>query len=242
MPVVHPSDLWKETGRWYQIGSELGRFFDKSNRDMVLAMTHEEVVTDLVRKEINSYRQLPQLIYHIQTKWRDDPRPRAGLRRAREFTMLDSYSLDADWEGLDAQYDAHYRAYYNIFSRCALPIVPVRGDAGIMGGTTTHEFMYLTPIGEDTLIICDNCGYAANRQVARFAKPAIAEEAPRPIEKVSTPDITTIEALARFLGIPEAKTAKAVFMVASVPEGDRDVDRFVFAVVRGDMEVNETKL
>ena len=112
MPVVHPADIWKETGRWYTIGSEMGRFKDKSGRDMALAMTHEEVVADLVRKEIRSYRQLPQLVYHLQTKWRDDPRPRAGLIRAREFTMLDSYSLDADAEGLDGQYRAHYYAYF----------------------------------------------------------------------------------------------------------------------------------
>jgi prolyl-tRNA synthetase len=242
MPVVHPADLWKETGRWYQIGSELGRFFDKSNRDMVLAMTHEEVVTDLVRKEINSYRQLPQLIYHIQTKWRDDPRPRAGLIRVREFTMVDSYSLDADWEGLDRQYREHYQAYFNIFNRAALPVLAVKSDVGMMGGSMAHEFMYLTPIGEDTLLLCDNCGYAANRQIARFAKPPAAPEAPLPLEKVATPATTTIESLAELLGVPKARTAKAVFLVATVTEGDRDVGRFVFAVVRGDMDVNETKL
>src|SRR5512133_2073049 len=118
MPVVQPADVWKETGRWYQIGSEMGRFKDRAGRDMVLAMTHEEVVADLVRGIIRSYRQLPALIYHIQTKWRDDPRPRAGLIRVREFTMLDSYSLDSSWDGLDAQYQAHYDAYFRIFQRC----------------------------------------------------------------------------------------------------------------------------
>jgi prolyl-tRNA synthetase len=215
---------------------------DKSNRDMVLAMTHEEVVTDLVRKEINSYRQLPQLIYHIQTQWRDDPRPRAGLIRVREFTMVDSYSLDADWEGLDRQYREHYQAYFNIFNRAALPVLAVKSDVGMMGGSMAHEFMYLTPIGEDTLLLCDNCGYAANRQIARFAKPPAAPEAPLPLEKVATPATTTIESLAELLGVPKARTAKAVFLVATVTEGDRDVDRFVFAVVRGDMDVNETKL
>ena len=121
MPVVQPADVWKETGRYYQIGSEMGRFKDKTDHDMVLAMTHEEVVTDLVRGIIHSYSQLPALIYHLQTKWRDDPRPRAGLIRVREFIMLDSYSLDADWEGLDAQYQAHYDAYFRIFKRCGLP-------------------------------------------------------------------------------------------------------------------------
>src|SRR6478672_5544065 len=145
MPVVHPADLWKETGRWYQIGSELGRFFDKSNRDMVLAMTHEEVVTDLVRQEINSYRQLPQLVYHIQTKWRDEPRSRGGLIRVREFTMKDSYTLDRDEAGLDFQYRNHWRAYERIFRRVGLDFVVVGADTGMMGGSASHEFMALSP-------------------------------------------------------------------------------------------------
>lgn len=246
MPVVHPADLWKETGRWYQIGAEMGRFFDKNERDMVLAMTHEEVVADLTRKEVQSYRQLPMLIYHIQTKWRDDPRPRAGLIRVREFTMLDSYSLDADDAGLDQQYRAHYQAYFNIFNRCALPSIAVGSDVGMMGGSLAHEYMYLTPIGEDTLLLCDQCGYAANRQVAHFRKPAAAAEAPAALEKVATPNAPTIQALVDFLGVPTARTAKAVFLVATVNEGEgaamQAVDHFVFALVRGDMEVNETKL
>jgi prolyl-tRNA synthetase len=242
MPVVHPAELWKETKRWYQIGSEMGRFKDKNGRDMVLAMTHEEVVADLVRREIRSYRQLPCLIYHIQTKWRDDPRPRAGLIRVREFTMKDSYSLDADWEGLDEQYRAHYQAYFNIFHRCDLPVIAVKSDVGMMGGTMAHEFMYLTPIGEDTLLICDNGDYAANRQIARFKKQPLPKEDLKPLEKVETPETKTIEGLANFLGVPKSKTAKAVFMIASIPEGERTEERFVFAVVRGDMDVNDTKL
>jgi len=248
MPVVHPAELWKESGRWYGIGSEMGRFLDKSDRDMVLAMTHEEVVADLVRRDIQSYRQLPRLVYQIQTKWRDDPRPRAGLIRAREFTMKDSYSLDADWDGLDKQYRAHYQAYFNIYHRCGLPVVAVKADVGMMGGLLAHEYMYLTPIGEDTLLKCDNCGYSANRQIARFKKPASVAEAPLPIQKVATPETKTIEALARLLNVPEAKTAKAVFMVALLPSGDTAAlaqafaERFVFAVVRGDMDLNETKL
>jgi prolyl-tRNA synthetase len=242
MPVVHPAQIWKETLRWFQVGSEMARFKDKSGRDMVLAMTHEEVVADLVRREVRSYRQLPMLVYHIQTKWRDDPRPRAGLIRVREFTMKDSYSLDTDEEGLDKQYRAHYQAYFDIFHRCALPVRAVKSDVGMMGGSLAHEFMYLTPVGEDTLMICDNCGYAANRQVARIEKVAGAKEALKPVKKVATPGITTIEGLAEFLDLPEAKTAKAVFMMATITEGKQDVDRLVFAVVRGDMEVNETKL
>ena len=242
MPVVHPAEIWKESGRWHEIGPEMGRFRDRAGREMALAMTHEEVVADLVRREVRSYRQLPLLLYHIQTKWRDDPRPRAGLIRAREFTMLDSYSLDADEAGLDAQYRAHYQAYFNIFHRCGLPVMAVRSDVGMMGGTMAHEFMYLTPIGEDTILLCDGCGYAANRQVARFWKPAAPEEPPRPVEKVATPGTTTIEDLAAFLDVPRSKTAKAVFLVATTLEGGREVERFVLAVVRGDMEVNEAKL
>ncbi|MBI4788199.1 MAG: proline--tRNA ligase [Chloroflexi bacterium] len=242
MPVVHPADIWKESGRWYQIGAEMGRFEDRVGRDMVLAMTHEEIVADLVRKQIRSYKQLPQLVYHIQTKWRDDPRPRAGLIRVREFTMKDSYSLDADWEGLEKQYRAHYQAYFNIFNRCGLDTVAVKADVGMMGGKLSHEFMYLTPIGEDTLILCGNCGYTANRQVARFRKPAAVAEQAKPVEKVATPNCKTIEELANFLGVPKSKTAKAVFMIATIAEGDKDVDKFVFAIVRGDMDVNETKL
>ncbi len=242
MPVVHPAEIWQETGRWYEIGSEMGRFKDKNVRDMVLAMTHEEVVADLVRKDIHSYRQLPRLIYHIQTKWRDDPRPRAGLIRVREFTMKDSYSLDKDWAGLDEQYRAHYQAYFNIFHRCGLKTIAVKSDVGMMGGQMAHEFMYLTPIGEDTLLLCDACGHSANQQISLFKKPSLPEEEVQPTEKVATPNIKTIEALADFLDIPKSKTAKAVFMIATLTDGETSNERFVFAVVRGDMELNETKL
>ena len=240
MPVVHPADVWQETGRWSQIGDEMARFKDRTGHDMVLAMTHEEVVTDLARREIQSYRQLPQLIYHIQTKFRDDPRPRAGLIRVREFTMLDSYSLDQDWEGMDQQYQAHYEAYFRIFNRCGLPTRAVGSDTGMMGGKEAHEYMYLTPVGEDTLMFCDSCDYAANRQVAEFHKQKPAEEVPQPLEKVSTPGVSTIADLAAFLEIPTSKTAKAVFFAA---EGDDDEKpTLVFAVLRGDMSLNETKL
>lgn len=249
MPVVLPADLWKETGRYYSVDAELGRFKDRSGRDMILAMTHEEAVADLVRREIRSYRQLPSLVYHIQTKWRDDPRPRAGLIRVREFTMKDSYSLDADWEGLDRQYQAHYQAYFRIFERCGLPVIAVGSDTGMMGGREAHEFMYLTPSGEDTLLLCDNCGYSANRQIAGFRKPQAAAADPLPLEPVATPGTKTIEDLANFLGIERAQTAKAVFLSATFnqdqagrqPEAQPE-SRLVFAIIRGDMEVNETKL
>ncbi|MCU0519839.1 MAG: proline--tRNA ligase [Anaerolineae bacterium] len=242
MPVVNPAEIWQETGRWYTVGAEMGRFKDRTDRDMVLAMTHEEVMTDLVRQEIQSYRDLPVLVYHIQTKWRDDPRPRAGLIRVREFTMKDSYSLDADEAGLDRQYRAHYQAYFNIFRRCGLQPIAVGSDTGMMGGSMAHEFMVLTPIGEDTLLLCSACGYAANRQVARFRKPASPIEPLRPVEKIATPAITTIQDLTAFLSLTPAQTAKAVFMVATISQDDRYVERFVFAVVRGDMTLNETKL
>ena len=258
MPVVQPADLWKETGRWYQIGSEMGRFTDRNERDMVLAMTHEEVVSDLVRREVQSYKHLPRLIYHLQTKFRDEPRPRAGLIRVREFTMKDSYSLDADWEGLDEQYRAHYQAYFNIYHRCGLDVVAVKSDSGMMGGKLAHEYMYLTPIGEDTLILCDACHYSANRQVARFRKMTAAQEDPKPIQKVLTPNCKSIEDLANFLDTPKSRTAKAVFFMAGIPKGaeapgaqkestGKDgtsgvYEKFIFAIIRGDMELNETKL
>lgn len=242
MPFVHPATYWQETNRWYEIGDELTRLQDRGGRDLVLAMTHEEVVTDLARKLVQSYRQLPALIYQIQNKWRDEPRPRAGLIRGREFMMKDSYSLDRDEDGLDKQYKAHYQAYFNIFARAGLPVIAVASDTGMMGGKLAHEYMYLTPIGEDTLLVSEESGYAANREVARFYKmPAAAEDA-LPMEKVATPNTTTIDALAAFLNVPTTKTAKAVFMVGTFVEDELRVERFVFAVIRGDMDVNERKL
>ena len=266
MPVVQPADLWRATGRWSAIGAEMGRLVDRGGRDLALAMTHEEVVADLARTEIQSYRQLPAMIYHLQTKWRDDARPRAGLIRVREFTMLDSYSLDADEAGLTEQYQAHFDAYKRIFASCGLPVTIVEADTGVMGGSESHEYMYLSPVGEDTLILCDACGYTANRQVAAFARPAPIDEAPAPIERVETPGTTTIAMLADFLGIPESRTAKAVFLMATLAESAAPAEpaaptestestepakaaeaaaageRLVLAVVRGDMDVNETKL
>jgi len=240
MPVVHPADIWQETGRWSQIGAEMARFKDRTGHDMVLAMTHEEVVTDLARREIQSYRQLPQLIYQIQTKFRDDPRPRAGLIRVREFTMLDSYSLDRDWDGLDAQYQAHYDAYFRIFKRCGLPVRAVGSDTGMMGGKEAHEYMYLTPVGEDTLMFCDSCDYAANRQIATFAKPHPAPAEPLPVEKIATPEVSTIADLSAFLAISPTQTAKAVFLMAEL--AGREAPLLIFAILRGDMALNETKL
>jgi prolyl-tRNA synthetase len=238
MPVVQPAEVWERSGRYGAAGQELVRLRDRRDREMVLAMTHEEIVAELAAGEVDSYQRLPRLVYQIQTKFRDDARPRAGLIRAREFTMKDAYSLDRDERGLDREYESLYEAYFKIFARCGLPTVAVGADVGIMGGSMSHEFMYLTPIGEDTILICDGCGYTANRQVARFGKPILEDEEQRPTEKIATPGADTIGALARSLEIPESRTAKAVFLVATV-EGS---ERFVLAVVRGDTELNETKL
>ena len=241
MPVVNPASVWQATGRWHKIGAEMARLQDREGRDLVLAMTHEEVIAALVRDEVRSYKQLPQLLYHVQTKFRDDPRPRGGLIRVREFTMKDSYSLDRDEAGLDRQYRAHFDAYHRIYRRCGLPVVDVGADVGMMGGSGAHEFMYLTPIGEDSILSCDACGYRANRQIARCRKPEPAPEPPGEPERVHTLDATTIEELSEFLGIPAERTAKAVLLMGA-GLGEGGAERLVFALVRGDMEVNEFKL
>lgn len=243
LPMVHPAELWQKSGRWYQIGSDMARFKDRNDRDMVLGMTHEEVMADLAKKYIKSYRQLPTMLYQIQTKFRDEPRPRAGLLRVREFTMKDAYTFDRDEAGIDAYYPHFYQAYFNIFHRCGIDVVAVKSDTGMMGGRMAHEFMALTDIGEDTLVLCDACGYSANRQVAVFRKPEPPAAAPLPLEEVATPNVSTIEALAHFLGVSESETAKAVFMLADIDQPNGTVrEQFVFCVVRGDMELNETKL
>jgi prolyl-tRNA synthetase len=235
MPVVHPAELWKETGRYQKIGPEMVRFKDRGGRDMVLAMTHEEVVADLLRDLVKSYRQLPAIVYHFQTKFRDEPRARGGLIRVREFVMKDSYSLDADEAGLDRAYQAHYAAYTRIFGRLGLTTVAVGADVGIMGGSLAHEFMILNEHGEDTLVLCDACGYAANQQIATVQKPEPPDEEPMPTEEVATPGTDTIASLAALLSVGTDRTAKATFFVT----GD---GRLVTAIVRGDFEVNETKL
>lgn len=243
MPVVNPAELWKQTGRYFTIGPELARFRDRRGRDLVLAMTHEELVTFLGRSEIESYRHLPRMVFQLQTKFRDDPRPRAGLIRVREFVMKDAYSFDVDAAGLAARYRAQYQAYLTIFRRCGLPVAAVLSDVGMMGGSLAHEFVYLTPIGEDTLLICDSCGFAANREAATFGKPAPSTAPWAELAEIATPGATTIEALTAALGVPAAETAKAIFLAASRGDRDQTVDtEFILAVVRGDMEANETKI
>ena len=243
LPVVQPAELWRESGRWQQIGSEMARLKDRNGRDLCLAMTHEELVTSLIRDVIRSYRQLPCLLYQVQTKFRDEPRPRGGLIRVREFTMKDGYSFHVDGEDLDRWYDKVYEAYVNIFRRCGLDAVAVRSDPGMMGGSDAHEFIELSPSGEDTILSCEACGYRANRQVARFGKDDPPREERLPLEEIHTPGTATIDDLARFLDIPRTKTAKALFLVATLADDQgASVDRFVFAVLRGDMELSDTKL
>ncbi len=236
MPVIHPAELWQQTGRWYDIGPEMGRFKDRAGRDMVLAMTHEEVVADLCRREIQSYKQMPMMVYHFQTKFRDEARPRAGLIRVREFIMKDAYSMHSDEADLDRFYPLMYDAYLKIFERANLPVAPVKSDVGMMGGREAHEFMWLNPIGEDSIVICPNKDYTANRQVALFNKGAPDQAEMLPTEEIATPETKTIAALAEFLQIKPEQTGKAIFFYSP------DLKKVIFAVVRGDMEVNETKL
>jgi prolyl-tRNA synthetase len=250
MPVVHPAEIWQESHRWYDVGPEMVRFKDRSGRDMVLAMTHEEPVTDMVRRHVDSYKQLPFVLYHIQTKFRDEPRSRGGLVRVREFTMKDAYSFHADKEGLEEYYPNQCRAYRRICETCGVPVVQVLSDVGMMGGTQAHEFMYVTDSGEDTLILCDECGYAANRDVAVMRKTearseggARTEEAcgtsgsGAPLaapEKVPTPGKNTIASVCEFLATEPRDSIKTMVYYAK--------DQPVIAVIRGDLDVNEKKL
>lgn len=237
MPVVHPAEIWQETGRWYDIDDSMARFKDRNGRDMVLAMTHEEVVAFLASKEIETYKQLPKLVYQIYTKFRDEPRSRGGLIRVREFTMKDSYSLDTDAEGLFKQYKAHYDAYFRMYARAGLPVISVLSDTGMMGGSMAHEYMYVTDIGEDTLFLCEGCGYRANKEVAVIAK-LFPEENELPIEKVYTPDKKTIEELSEFLNVTAEKTAKVVFYYGTIEEEEK----VIVAVLRGDHEAHPIKI
>ncbi len=249
MPVIHPAELWRATGRWESIGPALVRIRDRSGRDYALAMTHEEVVAELARREVQSYRDLPRVVYHIQTKVRDEPRPRGGLLRVREFRMKDAYSLDADADGLDAFYSRILTAYQRIFARCDLHPIPVEADSGMMGGADSHEFMLPHPAGEDTFIHCTACGYAANVERATFRLPPIE---PQPLEEprpIATPGCETIADVANFVGVPTSQTLKAVFYASDDEAGGKRQEggsgrqaELVFVVIRGDLEVNETKL
>lgn len=235
MPVVHPADLWRETGRYDAIGSELLRFKDRTDKDNVLAMTHEEAAVQCIRNDVSSYKQLPFMIYQFQTKFRDEPRSRGGLIRVREFTMKDAYSFHASQNCLESYYQKVFDAYMRVFKRAGLKeYISVESDTGIMGGGKAHEFMSINDHGEDTLIICPKCGYRANKEVAEGIITHYPE-APKKLEKVATPNVTTIEEVAALLQLPTHRTAKAVFYKTAE-------NKLVFAVIRGDLEVNETKL
>ncbi|MBA2290709.1 MAG: proline--tRNA ligase [Chloroflexia bacterium] len=235
MPLVHPVELWEKTGRSQSVGPAMVHFQDRANRENILAISHEEVVTDISTNDINSWRQLPQIVYHIQTKFRDEPRSRGGLIRVREFTMKDSYTLDTDAEALDTGYEKHADAYDRIFTRLGLDFIKVSADVGMMGGSKSEEYMAFSPNGEDTLFICPNGDYAANREVAEFRRDRPESEEFLAMETIETPNTNTIALLAELLDVPLSRTAKAVFYMGGS-------GRFVFAVIRGDLDINETAL
>ena len=237
LPVALPASLWKESGRYASVGSELLRFKDRWGSDMVLGMTHEEAVVHLCRDAAQSYQDYPFMVYQIQTKFRDEPRPRAGLIRVREFTMKDAYSFHTSYEDLAQYYEKCHQAYVNIFRRCGIGdrVVSVQADSGMMGGKLAHEYMLLSEVGEDSLAICGGCGYRSNMEAAEV----IVENAPAgeaPLTKVATPGIKSIEALCAFLGIAPEQTCKAVIYQKNAN------DEYVVIFLRGDLEVNETKL
>ena len=234
LSVLQPRELWEESGRAQAYGPDLFALSDRRDRPLVMAPTHEELLTTMVKANVLSYRDLPAILYQIQTKFRDEPRPRGGLIRVREFDMKDAYSFDVDDEGLDVSYRAMVRAYQNIFEKCGLSVIMVEADSGTIGGRDSHEFIAPADAGEDTVILCVACDYGANTEKAAFAKSTQTPEPESPLEEVHTPGVKTIEGLAKLLGIPTSKTLKAVFYVA---DGD-----MVFATIRGDLEVNDIKL
>ena len=234
MPVVHPSTLWERSGRFASLGPELVRFKDRSDRNMVLALTHEEIALNLAARLLNSYRQLPASVYHFQTKFRDEPRPRGGLLRTREFTMKDAYTFDATPESMDATYERFVTAYVRAFRRCGVEPLVVESDASAMGGSDADEFHALTSAGEDTIVVCPTGDYGANQEVATSRPPEPDDAEPLPMEKVETPGQETIAAVAGYLGIPTRRTLKAVFYWTG--------DKIAFVAIRGDLDVNEAKL
>jgi len=236
MPALHPADIWQKTGRWDEIGDEMFRLKDRGDRDMCLGMTHEEIITWLASMEIRSYRDLPQTWYQMQTKFRDEARPKSGILRTREFIMKDSYSFDKDEEGLEENYQKHAEAYDRIYSRCGLEFYKVDSDPGMMGGATAHEFMAPSPAGEDTVVLCNKCGYAANTELA------LSRPVPQPplqdgeweLEDIETPEKRTVTEVSNFL-----KTGPVYFIKSLLLIGD---DGPFMALVRGDQELHEKKL
>jgi prolyl-tRNA synthetase len=238
MPVLLPAELWQQSGRWDTFGKELMTAKDRHDRDLILGGTHEEVVTHLIKGEVKSYRQLPLNLYQIQNKFRDEIRPRFGLMRGREFIMKDAYSFDKDEEGFKKSYQKMLDAYFKVFSRCGLETKMVESDTGAMGGTAAHEFMVIvdTEGGENVIFHCDKCDYAANMDKASSLEinPSGEDEKEKPLEKVSTPDVKTVEEVTAFLDVPARKLAKTLLYKAD--------GKIVAAMIRGDREINEVKL
>ena len=236
MPVLQPLDIWDISGRADAYGSDLFRVQDRRDRDLVLAPTHEELLTNIIKTNVLSYKDLPILVYQIQTKFRDEPRPRGGLIRVREFDMKDAYSFDFDQDGLDQQYELIQEAYKQIYKRCGLDIIIVEADSGAIGGKDSHEFVLISESGEDSIIICESCNYAANEEKAQSNKSFGIEKESEllEMEKVYTPNVKTIDNLSAYLNIPKNKTLKVVFYI-----NDSDL---LMVVIRGDLDVNEVKL
>jgi len=235
LPIIQPAELWMETGRWNVYGDEMFRLKDRHQRDFCLGPTHEEIITDLVRGDVSSYKQLPLLLYQIQNKYRDERRPRFGLMRGREFIMKDLYSFDKDEEGLAESYDKMFKAYVNVFNRCGLDFRHVEADSGAIGGSTTHEFMAMAETGEATIVYCKDCDYAANIEKAPCDPPEpIGDKEYGKLELVSTPNVHTIDALVNYLKIPAQQTVKTLMYQAD--------ENLIGVMVRGDRELNEVKL
>jgi prolyl-tRNA synthetase len=234
LSILQPREMWDATGRTEAFGDDLFTLQDRRDRTLVVAPTHEEELTGMVKANVGSYRDLPKLLYQIHTKFRDETRPRGGLIRVREFDMKDAYSFDADDDGLSKSYQRMVEAYKVIYARSGMEVIQVEADSGAIGGKDSHEFVLLSGAGEDTVVVCESCGYAANVEKAVFRKLPNPPEDPAGLEEIHTPGVRTIEALAKFVGVPQAKTIKAVFYAI-----DGEV---VIVAIRGDLDVNETKL
>src|SRR5258708_2211786 len=246
LPAFHPRGVWESSGRWAVMGDNMFRLKDRGGRDLCLGMTHEEVMTEIARKELRSYKQLPQIWYQIQTKFRDEQRPKSGLIRVRQFIMKDSYSFDIDAAGLDASYQKHYEVYRRIFDRCGLKYAVVEADSGSVGGSQCQEFIVMTEAGEDMVASCEKCGYAANLEKASSQLPS-AEDLPgdgKP-EEVHTPGMKTIDEVAKFLGVSPTQKIKtlALMQLEDDPKNPtQKKTRAVIVLLRGDHSLNEAKL
>src|SRR3954470_7977531 len=246
LPALNPRELWEQSGRWQVMGDNMFRLKDRKGADLCLGMTHEEVMTSIARNELRSYKQLPQIWYQIQNKFRDEPRPKSGLLRVRQFTMKDAYSFDIDAAGLDVSYKKHYDTYCKIFDRCGLKYMAVEAHSGAMGGSQSHEFMVFTNAGEDLVAHCAKCGYAANLEKAT-SKLEVVEDLKatgdgKP-ELVETPGMKTIEDVAAFLKVsPKQKMKTLAYMALDRTTGGKEVSTPVIAFMRGDHMLNEAKL